>query len=131
MNLLDENIRHDQGQQLRKWRIPFRLLICDLARSGIQDAEIIPLLHRGKYPTLFTHDKDYFKRTLVHPAYCLVWLDLYDGEAALFVRRFLRHPEFNSHAKRMGKVVRLHPQHINSWQPGKGPLQTVKWPAVP
>jgi len=58
MNLLDENIRHDQAQQLRKWRIPFRLLIRDLARSGIQDAEIIPLLHRGKYPTLFTHDKD-------------------------------------------------------------------------
>src|SRR5437016_14616225 len=51
MNLLDENIRHDQGQQLRKWRIPFRLLIRDRARSGIQDAEIIPLLHRGKYPT--------------------------------------------------------------------------------
>ena len=131
MNLLDENIRHDQGQQLRNWRIPFGLLICDLARSGIQDAEIIPLLHRDKYPTVFTHDKHYFKRTLVHSAYCLVWLDLYDGDAALFVRRFLRHPEFNSHAKRMGKVVRLHPQRINFWQTGKGPLQTVNWPAIP
>ncbi len=130
MNLLDENIRHDQGEQLRKWRIPFRLLIRDLARSGIQDTDIIPLLHRGKHATLFTHDEDYFKRTLVHPAYCLVLLDLYDGDAALFVRRFLRHPEFNSHAKRMGKVIRLHPQRINFWQLGKGALQTVKWPAI-
>ena len=45
--------------------------------------------------------------------------------------RFLLHPEFNSHANRMGKAVRLHPHRINFWQQGKGPLQTVKWPAIP
>jgi len=126
MNLLDENIRHDQGEHLRKWRIPFRRLIGDLARSGIQDPDILPLLHRGKHPTLFTHDKDFFKRTLVHRAYCLVWLDLYDGDAALFVRRFLRHPDFNSHAKRMGKVVRLNPQRLTFWHLGQRSLQTGK-----
>jgi len=129
MNLLDENIRHDQGEQLRKWRIPFRLLVRDLARSGIQDPDIIPLLHRGTRPTLFTHDQDYFKRSLVHPAYCLVWLDLYDGGAAVFIRRFLRHPDFNSHAKRLGKAVRLHPQRITFWQVGKPALQTRQWPS--
>ena len=106
MNLLDENIRHDQSEQLRKWRMPFRFLIRELAQPGIQDPDIIPLLHRGKRPTLFTHDQDYFKRSLIHPAYCLVWLDLYDGDVALFIRRFLRHPDFNSHAKRMGKIIR-------------------------
>ena len=71
MNLLDENIRHDQGQQLRRWTIPFRLLIRDLARSGIQDPDIIPLLHRARSPTFFTHDQDFFKRTLVHPVYLM------------------------------------------------------------
>ena|SRR2546423_409997 len=130
MNLLDENIRHDQGQTLRKWRIPFRFLIYDLARAGIQYPDIIPLLHRGKNPTLFTHDKDFFRRTLSHPGYCLVWLDLYDGDAALFVRRFLRHPEFNSHAKRMGKVVRLHPERITFWKSNARPLQSWKWPPI-
>src|SRR3954469_1493217 len=128
MNLLDENIRHDQGEQLRKWRIPFRFLIRDLARSGIQDPDIIPLLHQGTRPALFTHDQDYFKRALVHPAYCLVWLDLYDGDAAVFIRRFLRHPDFNSHAKRLGKVVRLHPHRITFWQMAKHSLETRRWP---
>jgi hypothetical protein len=128
MNLLDENIRQDQGQQLRKWRIPFRLLVRDVAGAGIQDPDIIPLLHCAKYPTFFTHDKDYFNRSLIHPAYCLVWLDLYDGDAALFTRRFLHHPRFNSHAKRMGKVVRVHPARIDSWQRGKQGQQSVAWP---
>ena len=128
MNLLDENIRHDQGEQLRKWRIPFRLLIRDLARPGIQDPDIIPLLHHGTCPTLFTHDQDYFKGALVHSAYCLVWLDLYDGDAAVFMRGFLRHAEFNSHAKRLGKVVRLHPHRITFWQVGKPSLQMREWP---
>ena len=26
--------------------------------------------------------------------------------------------------------IRLHPHRINFWEQGKGPLQTVKWPAV-
>jgi hypothetical protein len=31
MILLDENIRQDQGVQLRRWRVPFRLLVDDIA----------------------------------------------------------------------------------------------------
>jgi len=123
MNLLDENIRHDQSGQLLRWRIPFRLLTRDLARPGIQDADIIPLLHHGKNRILFTHDQDYFKRSLI-------WLDLYDGDAAIFIRRFLRHPDFASHAKRMGKVVRLHLLGITFWQRGNPSLRTVKWKTV-
>ena len=128
MTLLDENIRQDQGAQLRRWRIPFRLLIRDLARPGIQDPDIIPLLHQGHRPTLFTHDKDYFKPALAHPAYCLVWLDVFDGDAARFIRRFLRHPAFHTHARRLGKVVRLHPAGVSFWQRGRRSLQSVPWP---
>jgi len=76
------------------------------------------------------HSKRQPRSALIHPAYSLIWLDLYDGEAPLFIRRLLRHPEFNSHTKRMGKVIRLHPQSMNFWAQGKGHLQTVKWPAV-
>ena len=80
MNLLDENIRQDQGEQLRKWRLKFRRVTHELTDPGVQDSDIIPLLHRTKRPTFFTHDRDYFKASLVHPSYCLVWLDVFDGE---------------------------------------------------
>jgi len=34
-------------------------------------------------------------------------MDVRQDEAAAFVRRLLRHKEFNTQAKRMGKVIRL------------------------
>lgn len=85
MNLLDQNIRRDQEEHLRQWGIRCRWL---------------------------THDRDYFKRELVHPAYGLVWLDMFDGQAAEFIRRFLRQPDFATHVRRLGKVVRVHPQRL-------------------
>lgn len=127
MNLLDENIRHDQGQQLRKAGIKCRFLIHDLATSGIQDPDVLPLLHHAKRPTFFTHDVDYYKPELTHTAYCLVWLDVYDGEAAQYIRRFLRHPLFRTHAQRLGKVARLQPVGIHYWQTGQRALRSVIW----
>ncbi len=41
MNLLDENIRHDQGEQLRKWRIPFRFLVRYLANVEVAGPSLI------------------------------------------------------------------------------------------
>ena len=46
MILLDENIRQDQAIQLRRQHIPARFLVEDFARTGIQDPDIVPLLHR-------------------------------------------------------------------------------------
>jgi hypothetical protein len=37
-------------------------------------------------------------------------------EAAVFTRRLLRHKEFNTQAKRMGKVIRLSPVILSVWQ---------------
>ena len=127
MNLLDENIRQDQGELLRRWGIRFRWLTRDVARSGIQDPDVIPLLHRAHRVTFFTHDRDYFKRELLHPAYCLIWLDVFDGRAAEFIRRFLRLPAFSTHALRLGKVVRVHAHRITFWQLHGRALQTVAW----
>jgi hypothetical protein len=56
-----------------------------------------------------------------------VWLDLYDGDAAIFVRRFLRHPEFYTQARRMGKVVHVHLGGVDYWQVGKERRMFVKW----
>ena len=69
MNVLDENIRRDQGLQLRRWRVPFRFLIEEIAPSGTKDPEIIPLLHRRTGVAFFTHDQDFFRHDLVHSAY--------------------------------------------------------------
>jgi hypothetical protein len=106
MILLDENIRQDQGIQLRQWRVRCRFLVEEFAPSGIQDVDIIPLLQRLKQPTFFTHDQDFFRGGLVHAGYCLVWLDVFDGDAATFIRSFLKHPFRNPAMSALGCAPR-------------------------
>jgi hypothetical protein len=127
MNLLDENVRDDQRTLLRQWRIPFRQVGKEISRAGTQDDNLLPLLHRLKRPTLFTQDKDFFKRELCHRAYCLVWLDVANIEVAFYLRRFLRHPAFGSQRHRMGKVVRVHPDGVHYWLAGKAGRVSVEW----
>jgi hypothetical protein len=127
MNLLDEQVRADQRLLLSRWRIPFRQIGRDIAESGIKDENIIPFLHRLKRPTLFTHDEGFFSRQLVHPAYSLVWLDTSDVEAALYIRRFLKHSSFSTTAKRMGVVARVHHDGVHFWQHHRPALQTARW----
>jgi len=128
MNLLDENIRQDQEIIILRWGIKVRRLSREFARRGIQDPDILPLLHHLKSPTFFTHDRDFFVRKLVHQNYCLVWLDIYDGEAAAFTRRVLQHTAFRTQAQRMGKVVRAHLNGLEYWDSRTGHKLTAKWP---
>ena len=60
MNLLDENFPKDQWPLLKEWRIPFRLIGRDIARLGVKDPDIIPLLHQLRGVTFFTLDWDFF-----------------------------------------------------------------------
>ena len=107
MILLDENIVEDQRLLLRSWHIAARQIGLDVARSGIQDDELIPLLHSLKTPTLFTRDLRFYSRDEPHAGYCIVALAVGQGEVASYVRRFLKHQEFDTNAKRMGKIVYL------------------------
>jgi len=127
LNLLDENFPADQATLLRRWRIPHRQFGRDFSLLGVQDADIIPLLHRIRRATLFTQDQDFFKRRLCHAGYCLVWLDMKPGQTADYVRRFLRHPMFDTHANRLGKVLRVHPHGITYWHPHARSLQKAAW----
>lgn len=127
MILLDENIRQDQAIQLHRRHIPARFLVDDFARSGIQDRDIIPLLHRLKKPVFFTHDRDFFQRGLAHQNYGLVWLDMFDGRAAVFIRGFLKHKLFDTAAKRMGVVARVRHEGIDFWQRHRATLQHTGW----
>ncbi|HZO26967.1 MAG TPA: hypothetical protein VFH48_13375 [Chloroflexota bacterium] len=82
----------------------------------MQDPEILTLLHALRRPTLFTLDWDFSGRRLCHPGYCLVYLYVRRQDAATYVRRVLRHPEFNTQAKRMGAVIQASESGLRVWR---------------
>jgi hypothetical protein len=127
LNLLDENFPKDQLPLLKQWRIPFRGIGHDVARLGVKDSDIVPLLHRHRGVTFFTLDWDFFNDALCHPAYGLVCLNVRADDAAHFMRRFLKHPSFNTQAKRMGVVARVHHQGVDFWQRKRAALQHARW----
>ncbi len=119
MNILDENVLESQRQRLLRWGIPFRQIGIDLGRKGMNDEQIIPLLLTLRQPTIFTLDRDFFKRDLCHARYGIAYLDVPDNEAARLIRRVLRHPQFNTHAKRMGVVIRASNAGLYVWRLGR------------
>ena len=82
----------------------------------MKDGDIIRLLHEWNRATFFMRDDDFFARRLCHQGYCLVYLDVGDDEVAEFVRRILRHRDFNTRAKRMGTVIRVSPERLRVWR---------------
>ncbi len=82
----------------------------------MKDDEIIPFLLTLSHPTFFTLDWDYFKRQLCHARYCLALLDVRRDEAAMFLRRLLRHKQFDTQAKRMGVVIRASHLGLEVWR---------------
>lgn len=127
LNLLDENTPLDQRDLLRAWGIQCRIIGQDIARSSIDDASILALLPRLKQPTLFTRDEDFFKRELCHARYGLIWLDVEPEEAAMFIRRLLRHPRFRTKLSRLGVVGRIHHDGIAFWQRHRTSLLRIAW----
>ncbi len=129
MNVLDANVFADQRLILRRWRIPSRQIGVDLGVKGMSDENIIPLLLELRRPTLFTLDADFYWPSLRHDRYCLVWLNVRGVEAAEYIRRFLRHPEFNTQAKRMSAVVAIAPAGLSVWRVGAEQVTHSVWPA--
>lgn len=99
----------------------------DIGHFGIKDDNILPLLHRQRRVTFFTQDKDFFRREFCHPAYCLLWLDVRVDDTAYYVRRFLRHPRFDTIALRLGIVARARPNGVHFWQRDVLALQSALW----
>ncbi|MCP4356495.1 MAG: hypothetical protein GY796_00560 [Chloroflexi bacterium] len=128
MNILDENIPRNQRELLKSWRVSIRQIGYDISRKGIQDDEIIPFLHQLRRPTFFTRDSDFFNHKLCHQRYCLVYMDVDKYEAAIFVRRALRHPELDTQAKRMGAVIRVSHRGLSLYRMHTGELAFFNWP---
>jgi hypothetical protein len=56
---LDENIPRSQRLLLVSWGIHVKRIGVDIGRKGLQDEEIIPLLHSLRQPTFMTRDEDF------------------------------------------------------------------------
>ncbi len=82
----------------------------------MKDNEIIPYLQQLRRPTFFTRDDGFFKPQLCHARYSLIYVDVEKSEAAVFIRRLLKHAEFNTQAKRMGNVIRVSHSGLACWR---------------
>ena len=127
MNILDENIIGSQRQRLRSWRIQVRQIGVDIARKGLQDDEIVPLLHHQRRATFFTRDRGFYRRELCHQHYGIICLEVLPEEVAVFVRRVLRHPRLNTQAKRLGTVVRAFHRGLVLWQLHAQEEEMIPW----
>jgi hypothetical protein len=116
MIILDENFPDTQRKILKSWQVLFRQIAFEIGQEGMKDNEIIPFLHGLSRPTFFTLDDDFFKPTLRHVGYCLIYLDVAQHESAAFVRSTLKHTALNTKAKRMGKVISVSHNGLMIWQ---------------
>jgi hypothetical protein len=116
VNILDENIPAGQRRLLAGSRIASRQIGEEIGWVGMQDQEIISLLHQLDRPTFFTLDRHFYNRRLCHRGYCVVYLAVGRAIVAEYVRRVLRHPALNTKAKRMGRVIRALPTAMSAWR---------------
>lgn len=125
-NVLDELIRMTVFKLLKQWRIAIDKVGHGFGQSGWSDEQIRrTLIGTGK--TFHTRDEGYYKPAHRHSTYSLVFYDVKDDEMAYYIRRFLRHPLFNTHAKRLGKVIKVTPTHIEFWEVGRNSKVKVEW----
>lgn len=127
MNILDENVRADQLAFLRDQRVSVKKIGEEIGRKGMQDADIISLLHDLDRPTFFTLDADFSHPRLRHEGYCLVFLVVRPTLFADYVRRVLRHKRLNTKAKRMGLVIRVEPEGMSIWGKHAEKAEHVPW----
>jgi hypothetical protein len=124
--VLDENIVEDQVELLRKWKLRFRLVGVDIAKTATPDDDILRLLHHLHQPTFFTRDADYRSPDLAHPKYCLVFLEVRSKESANYIRRVLRHRALDTVAKRMGAIVQVGERGMRVWRLHKSGI-SLNW----
>lgn len=130
MNILDENIPAHQRQLLEHWRVRVRQIGFDVGKRGMKDDEIIPLLLGERRPTFFTRDEDFYDRDLCHRRYCVAYLAVDKNEAAMFVRRFLRHSALRTLAKRLGSVIRVSRAGLAIWRIRTTRPESLPWEAT-
>jgi hypothetical protein len=125
-NVLDELFEDEALQQLREWRVHVDKVGQGFGDAGWGDERLRVELH-GSQKTFHTLDGGFYRPRHRHATYCLVYYEVSFKEAPAFIRRFLRHPAFNTHAKRLGKVVKVTTERIYFWEIGIKRQQSVEW----
>lgn len=128
MNVLDENVLASQRAQLLRWNVPIRQIGMELGHKGMKDEALTPFLLRLRRPAFFTRDEGFYRRSLCHPGYCLVYLGIEGEQAAHLVRALLRHPKVRSWVQRDGRVIRVSTQGISMWEGHAAAEETCQWP---
>jgi hypothetical protein len=99
----------------------------------IDDDRIPTLLRELKQPTFVTIDEHFWNRGLRDARYCIVYFALRDDQQDQIpdlLRRLFRLPQFNTRAKRMGKVIRVSPAGVQFYQLGDETPYVVPWTAT-
>jgi hypothetical protein len=122
MILLDENV-HQQSimASIAAWyRGQVRSLMTLRPNTLIKDEAIPMVLHRVRQPTFVTTNvADFWRRVPAHPRYSIVCVALPNErlhELPSLLRQLLRLPEFNTKAKRKGKVIRVSPSQLQYYE---------------
>jgi len=119
MIVLDEQLLgRNIETEIEKWyRGDVRFVIELRPGTVIKDDAIPKLLRKENQPTFVTiNEKDFWRKTPIDNKYCVVCFTLPDSrtnEISQALRELFRHPEFNTKAKRMGKVIRVTDREIS------------------
>ena len=70
---------------------------------------------------------DFYDYQLCHAGYCVACLAVGQYETASFIRRFLRHPVFDTQSKRRGTVVRVSHTGMKVWRIHAPSEEEIKW----
>ena len=124
-HVLDENVIKQNYQALRR-RFSMVKVGDGFGYPSMSDENIRSELHHSKQ-TFHTQDRRFCHPRHRHPTYGLVFYDMEDKDFVSYVQRFLRHPRFNTRAKRMGKVVRVTLEQIEVWEYHHENQEIVEW----
>lgn len=136
MILLDENVHQQRIMaSVASWyRGQVRSLTTLRPNTLIKDEAIPTVLRSVRQPTFVTTNvADFWRRIPAHSRYSVVCVALPNerlDELSPLLRRLLRLPEFNTKAKRMGKVIRVSPSQLQYYEQQSGHLTHVRtWSA--
>ncbi len=131
MIVLDEQLLASKIElEITKWyRGAVRFIIELRPDTIIKDDAVPQLLRRQNQPTFVTiNGIDFWRKVAIDNQFCLVCFTLPDSrthEIPQSLRSLFRYPEFNTKAKRMGKVIRVTDREISYYTFNDKEIKTI------
>lgn len=119
MIVLDEQLMgRNLEVEISKWYRGAVQFILDLRPNTVIKDDAIPeLLRQQNQPAFVTiNETDFWRKVTIDERYCVIGFVLPDSRAKEIpqsLRSLLRYSEFNTKAKRMGKVIRVRRDEID------------------